>query len=427
MAFNPISLPNGSTIKNRIVKAAMEESMADVELHCQPSRAMIKLYDAWGAGGSGLILSGHVMIDPLAMALAGDTLLAEDAGPQDDQVWRTLISKTKAHGAQFWLQINHPGRQVKKQAGIEAYGPSDVQVKMGRLSALFGQPIAMSEEKIQDIIHRFAYAARKAEELGADGVEVHAAHGYLISAFLSPLANVRTDRWGGSRENRARLLFEVLKAVRANVSPTFGVAVKINSSDFQKGGFDSEDLLWIVKQLNTMHIDFIEISGGNYESPAMAGSHMVMDEKTAQSSTTIREMYFFEAAKQVEQVATMPVVVTGGIRKRATLDAVVASSDRLLAGVGTAIGLIPDLPNRWQRGEDPSPSTSPTWVLPKMLVSIASIAAVHWNMAATGGQGRAWQGVWPVIAFGWDQIRDAKQTKQYQKWAKGLVEARAKL
>nr|OQO31891.1 hypothetical protein B0A51_01086 [Rachicladosporium sp. CCFEE 5018] len=406
MAFNPISLPNGSTIKNRIVKAAMEESMADVERHCQPSEAMIKLYDAWGAGGSGLILSGHVMIDPLAMALAGDTLLAEDAGPQDDQVWRRLITKTKAHGAQFWLQINHPGQD----------GPVE--------RALFGQPIAMSEEKIQDIISRFAWAARKAEELGADGVEVHAAHGYLISAFLSPLANVRTDRWGGSRENRARLLFEVLKAVRAHVSPSFGVAVKINSSDFQKGGFDSEDLLWIVKQLNAMHIDFIEISGGNYESPAMAGSHMVMDEKTAQSSTTIREMYFFEAAKQVEQVAIMPVVVTGGIRKRATLDAVVASSDRLLAGVGTAIGLIPDLPNRWQRGEDPSPSTSPTWVLPKMLISIAAIAAVHWNMAATGGQGRAWKGVWPLIAFGWDQIRDAKQTKQYQKWAKVLLEKR---
>ncbi|UJO24842.1 NADH-dependent flavin oxidoreductase [Fulvia fulva] len=262
MAFQPFTLPNGSTIKNRIVKAAMEENMADVRNGNQASESLLQLYRTWGAGGAGVILSGHVMIDPRALACPGDVLLADDAPTCDEQLWKSWAASAQSHGAQFWLQLNHPGRQVKAGSGLPVYAPSPIPVDIGKFSNAFVKPVEMDEQQIHRVIERFAWAARKAEQLGFAGVEIHAAHGYLISSFLSPRSNGRTDRWGGSRENRARLLLEVVQAVKDSTSPRFGVAVKINTSDFQRGGFGPEDLEWVVRQLNEMKLDFLELSGG---------------------------------------------------------------------------------------------------------------------------------------------------------------------
>jgi 2,4-dienoyl-CoA reductase-like NADH-dependent reductase (Old Yellow Enzyme family) len=414
-AFQEFRLPNGSVLKNRIAKAAMQECLSDVAAHCQPSDSLVRLYETWGKGGAGLILSGHVMLDPTAVSAPGDIVLAEDAGAFDEQIWRQWIDSTQKDGVKFYFQLNHPGRQVMKGNGFPTYAPSAVPLKMGAMSGAFDVPLALTEEHIQDIIRRFVWTARKAEELGVSGVEIHAAHGYLISQFLNPNSNKRTDKWGGSLENRARMLFEVVKAVRKGTSPKFGVGVKINSSDFQKGGFTTEDLLWVVEQLNTMNLDFLELSGGSYEQPAMSGF------KGKAASTVAREAYFLEAAKELEAVAKMPLMVTGGISHLSTLETVINSSDNIIAGVGSALGYMPDLPNRWARGEDPAPQVKPAWWLPRSIQAVSKIMAVQFNMERVGEKKKPWLGLWPLFALVMTQIKQAKQMKSYKQWSSSLV------
>ncbi|OAP56639.1 hypothetical protein AYL99_08751 [Fonsecaea erecta] len=409
-AFEPLLLPNGTWLKNRIGKAAMEEKMSDVQRHCQPSPGLLKLYTTWGQGGAGLILSGNIMIDPTALSSPGDVLLAPDVGPLDESRWREWIQATRGGGAQFWFQLNHPGRQIKKGAGLPVYAPSAVRLEMGSLSNRFDTPIAMTDEQIHDVINRFTWAATKAEQLGVDGVEIHAAHGYLISQFLSPLSNKRTDQWGGSLENRARLLFEVVRSVRARVSPQFGVGVKINTADFQRGGFDVDDLFWVARQLNSYQLDLLEISGGSYESPVMATG--------VASTSSRREAYFLHVAAQLKDIAQMPLMVTGGISRRAIVDDVVGTGTRLIAGVGTALGLIPDLPNRWARGEDPAPTlSSRSRILPKPLAAAAKTSSVQVGFHMIGRGWRPWRhGVWLVLALLIVQAIEARQMRVYKKW-----------
>ncbi|KAK5709832.1 hypothetical protein LTR17_019446 [Elasticomyces elasticus] len=402
IVFRSFPLPNGTSLKNRIVKAAMEERMAAIDDHNQPSASLIRLYEAWGKGGSGLILSGHVMVDPRAMATPADVTLAHDAGKLDESRWRRWIQAAQCDGAQFWMQLNHPGRQANKGSGFETYGPSAISLDVGKHSDNFAKPIAMI----------------KFQELGASGVEIHAAHGYLLSQFLSPLSNKRDDSWGGSLENRARLLLEVVRAVRAAVRPDVGVGVKINSSDFQRGGFEPSDLRWVVEQLNAMGLDLLEISGGSFENPAMSGS-MAKAEK--QASTKIREAYFLKAAEDLKSVAKMPLLVTGGIRYMETAEDVLRSSDRLLAGMGTALGLVPDLPNRWARGEVIVPSLSgPSWILPGLLTYAARTASVQLNMQLLGKGWPQWNGVWPGIAMVVSLIKESRDWPIYTRWASRL-------
>lgn len=396
----------------------MEERMADVSNGCQPSESLVRLYKTWALGGSGLILSGHIMIDPRAMASPGDVLLAKDAPPQDENRWRAWAQAAKSNDAKFWLQINHPGRQIAKGSGLPTYGPSPISLDVGMLSSMFEQPLEMSEAQILDVIARFRWTSKRAEELGIDGVEIHAAHGYLLSAFLSPNSNKRTDSWGGSRQNRARLLFEVVKAVRGAVSPSFGVAVKINTADYQRGGFDSDDLKWTVEQLNEMKVDFIELSGGNYELPAMGGATAEGEKKSER--TIAREAYFIEAAEELKSIAKVPLVVTGGITKKETAEAIVSLSDNVLAGSATAIGMIPDLPNRWAAGEAPTYKLSSSWILPGMLRFLGGTAGVQWNLHRIGKGKSTWPQVWPAFAVVWSVFGEKKQMAQYKKWVSGL-------
>lgn len=429
MAFTEFPLQNGTTLKNRIVKAALEEMLADVPHRNRPSEVMINLYRAWGQGGAGLILSGHVMIDPLALGAPANPWLAEGIDADDEAAWREYIAAAKSGGSQFWLQINHPGRQQRTTGKLPAYAPSEVPLKLGALSIMFPKPKAMTEADIQKVIAQFVWTAKKAEELGADGVEIHAAHGYLICQFSSPLSNKRTDQWGGSVENRARFLLTVVRAVRAAVSPKFGVGVKINSSDFQRGGFDDNDLHYFVKQLNGCQLDFLEISGGSYENAVMITGHPPEDAGTEakKASTIAREAYFFVAAQHLLDTAEMPIMVTGGIRTRQTLDDVLGSSPRFLAGVGTAMGLMPDLPNQWKEGRDPCPAVARSVVLPQTLKGAAKASCVRWNMHATGAGSTVWNAVWPTLAFLSDEIRGIKATIQYSNWVKHVPKQDASL
>lgn len=332
--FNPLTLPNGTSIPNRIAKAAMEENMAD--LNQAPSEALMRLYKAWAEGGAGLIITGNVMVDRRAMTGPGGVVLEDEKYLDIFKRWAQI---GRAKGAQFWLQINHPGRQMQSNLGQQTWAPSAVALDLGKMSDRFNTPIEMTQEMINDVIQRFANTARLGEKAGFTGVEIHAAHGYLLSQFLSPLSNKRQDQWGGSLENRARILIEIVKAVRAVVSPQFAVAVKLNSADFQRGGFSAEDAQQVVKMLNDYPVDLVEFSGGSYEAPAMQG-------QARDGRTLAREAYFLEFAQEIRKVAKMPVMVTGGIRRQQVAEQVVASGVDMV-GIATALALDPGLPNQW--------------------------------------------------------------------------------
>ncbi|MFN5041669.1 MAG: NADH:flavin oxidoreductase/NADH oxidase family protein, partial [Bradyrhizobium sp.] len=288
--FEPLTLPNGSSIPNRIAKAAMEENMADARHF--PSAELLRLYQAWADGGAGLIITGNVMIDRHAMTGPGGVVLEDGTELEPFRNWARI---GRARGAQIWMQLNHPGRQMMKNLGQQTLAPSAVALDLGKHSNLFAMPRAMTEQDIDEVIGRFVSAARLAERAGFSGVQIHAAHGYLLSQFLSPLTNRRTDGWGGPLENRARLLIETVKAVRASVSPGFSVAVKLNSADFQRGGFDAADAKSVVEMLNALSVDLVELSGGSYEAPAMQGD-------ARDGRTLAREAYFLDFARDVAAV-----------------------------------------------------------------------------------------------------------------------------
>ena len=332
--YSPLTLSSGVQVKNRLVKAAMEENMATPQQ--LPSTELIRLYSQWAAGGVGMLITGNVMVDHLAMTGPGGVALEADT---DLSAFRTWAQAAKHGDTKVIMQINHPGRQVFKNMGGKVLSPSDIALDMGKHSHMFPKPTPMTEDDIQDVIKRFTTTAQRAQQAGFDGVEIHAAHGYLLSQFLSPLTNKRDDRWGGSIENRARILVEIVKQIKASVEPAFIISIKLNSADFQRGGFDIDDAEQVVKMLAPYDIDFIEVSGGSYEAPAMQG-------RSADERTLAREAYFLTFASQIAKNATMPIMVTGGVKRLAVAEQALAENVQLV-GMGTALAMRPDLPNKW--------------------------------------------------------------------------------
>jgi 2,4-dienoyl-CoA reductase-like NADH-dependent reductase (Old Yellow Enzyme family) len=400
----PLSLPNGAVIPNRVAKASMEENMADAGQ--VPGPAIRALYAAWAQGGAGLILTGNVMIDGRAMTGPGGIVL-ERATPREP--FAAWARAARAHGAQAWMQINHPGRQVFAAMQGEAWAPSAVALDIGKHSALFAQPRAMAEAEIAEVVTRFADTALAAEESGFTGVQIHAAHGYLISQFLSPLVNRRTDGWGGSLANRARLLLDVVRAVRAKVSPGFCVSVKLNSADFQRGGFSEDDARQVLLWLNELPVDLVELSGGSYEAPAMQG-------RSADGRTLAREAYFLEFAKDLAAVATMPVMTTGGIRRRAVAEQVLASGVAMV-GVATALAVRPGLPAAWFAGREVDVQAQAVSWKDKGMAGLVGMALVKRRLRAlAAGQGapRMYSPLFTLIV---DQLRTKRLTTRYRQWA----------
>lgn len=400
--FSPLTLPNGSIIPNRIAKAAMEENMADAE-HA-PSAQLMRLYQAWAEGGVGLIISGNVMVDNRAMTGPGGVVLEDDRQLPRFRQW---AATGRAKGAQFWLQINHPGRQMRANLGQVTWAPSAVALDLGKMSKHFATPQAMTAEVIEEVIRRFANTARLAEQAGFTGVEIHAAHGYLLSQFLSPLTNQRTDQWGGALENRARLLLEIVKAVRAVVAPGFAVAVKLNSADFQRGGFSADDARQVVGLLNGLSVDLVELSGGSYEAPAMQG-------QARDGRTLAREAYFLEFAKDIRAVANMPVMVTGGIRRRPIAEQVVHSGVEMV-GIGTALAIDPALPQAWRAGRDAVPALRPITWKNKALASLGNMAMVKFQLRQLSEAKAPDPQVAPWWALLRQQWTDAARTRQYRR------------
>jgi 2,4-dienoyl-CoA reductase-like NADH-dependent reductase (Old Yellow Enzyme family) len=401
--FTPLVLPNGAVISNRLAKASMEENMADYE-HL-PSEDLFRLHQAWADGGAGLILTGNVMVDRRALTGPGGIVLENDKHLDRFSKW-ARIGRSK--GAHFWMQINHPGRQVPASLGQPTIAPSAVPLELGALSRMFPVPREMTEQEIDDIVQRFARTAALAERAGFTGVEIHAAHGYLVSQFLSPLSNRRSDRWGGSLENRARLLRNIIEAVRGQVRPEFCVAVKLNSADFQRGGFDTADARGVLEMLNALPVDLVEISGGNYEAPATVGS-------TRDGRTLAREAYFLDFAKEMLSIARMPLMVTGGIRRIEIVERVLASGIAI-AGMGSALAIEPRLPALWSQGKHMEAKLRPITWRHKLLAARAYMASIKYQMRAISLGRMTNPNISPLLAFIIERIDVKRRSAQYRKW-----------
>jgi 2,4-dienoyl-CoA reductase (NADPH2) len=279
---------------------------------------------------------------------------------------------------------------------------------LGNFSKQFSAPRAMTEGDIGEVKANFVKAAQLAEKFGFNGVQIHAAHGYLLSQFLSPIANKREDRWGGTIENRARLLTDIVKDVRAAVGSGFSVAVKLNSAEFQRGGFSTDDAKRVVELLNPLGVDLLELSGGSYEAPAMQG-------EARDGRTLAREAYFLEFAKDIRAVARMPVMVTGGIRRFAVVEQVLASGIDM-AGIGTALALDPQLPNTWRGDRASAPLLRTVTFKNKVLASVAYMAMVKHQLRRLSRGKPSNPNVAPILALLQQQLDTAIKNFNYRKW-----------
>jgi 2,4-dienoyl-CoA reductase-like NADH-dependent reductase (Old Yellow Enzyme family) len=340
MIETPLTLPCGQVLPNRLAKAAMTEGLAD-PAGC-PTEELERLYRVWGGGGSGLLLSGNIQIDSAHLERPGNVILDAVADSAMIDALRRWTEAAKAGGARFWAQLSHAGRQTMKTVNPHPKAPS--AVKLGLPGGQFGEPVALEDDEIVELIRRFAQAAVTCREGGFDGVQIHAAHGYLISQFLSPRSNQRTDRWGGSLENRARFLRETVRAVRAAVGADFAVAAKLNSADFQKGGFAFEDSQTVAGWLKEDGIDLIEISGGTYEQPKLLGIEGMepVEQPGIKASTLAREAYFVDFALAMKEAVQVPLMVTGGFRSRAAMTEALARGAADVIGLGRPLCVAPD-------------------------------------------------------------------------------------
>jgi 2,4-dienoyl-CoA reductase-like NADH-dependent reductase (Old Yellow Enzyme family) len=321
-------LRSGTVLRNRICKASMNEALATPDGKVQPEH--VALYDVWANSGASLLITGNMMVDGAHMnePLVVDALL--DANMDLLRKWAATGKRTNTH---IWPQLNHPGKQSPKMVNDAPVAPSVVPIP----NDMFVPPRELSDAEIEGIIDRFVEAAVRLEDAGFTGVQLHGAHGYLIGQFLSPHHNRRTDRWGGSFENRFRFVEEIYRRIRAKTGSEFNIGIKINSSDFQKGGFTEEDSINVAKALDALGIDLIEISGGSWENPVNRKGKQ--EEK--KESTKKREAYFLEYAEKVKSQIGAPLVVTGGFRSSAGISDALASGAMDMAGVARPFAVEP--------------------------------------------------------------------------------------
>jgi 2,4-dienoyl-CoA reductase-like NADH-dependent reductase (Old Yellow Enzyme family) len=340
MIERPLRLPCGVTLANRLCRSAMTEGLATPRGRATPE--LQRVHATWAAGGAGLHVSGNIMVDRRFLERAGNVVVEDESGLAELRSWAATVH---AQGSVLWAQLSHPGRQCPRLVTLHPLAPSPVQLD---LAGNFGRPRAMTNEEILDVVARFARAAAVLKAAGFDGVQIHSAHGYLLSQFLSPRTNRRDDRWGGALENRARLLLEVVRAVRAAVGPAFPVGVKLNSSDFVQGGFEPQQCLQVVRWLSQAGIDLLEVSGGTYEQIEFFKGH-AQDE--IRDSTREREAMFLKYADAIKAVATMPVMVTGGFRTLAGMNDALERGATDMIGLARPFCLDPGFPRRMLAGE----------------------------------------------------------------------------
>jgi len=334
LLFTPITLPNGTTIKNRFFKSAMSEGMGTRDF--QPKKNIATLYKRWAEGGTGLIITGNIMVDPKGTAEPGNIVFDKNSNMEILKEW---AKQGQQHGAKVMVQLNHPGKQAPKTIAKETVAPSAVPLGNG-LNKLFSTPRALTTSEVEELVQKFVTSAKVAKEAGFSGVQIHAAHGYLISQFLSPHDNRRTDKYGGSLENRMRFLKEIYLGMREELGKNFTIGIKINSTDFKEDGLTEEDSLKTIIELANLGLDFVEISGGTYERPAMMGA----------TSKSTNQVFFAEYSKKLKQKIEIPVVVTGGIRSINAMNTLLNDNTTDFIGIARPLTIDPNIPNKIKQG-----------------------------------------------------------------------------
>ena len=334
LLFTPITLPNGTTIKNRFFKSAMSEGMGTRDF--QPKKNIATLYKRWAEGGTGLIITGNIMVDPKGTAEPGNIVFDKNSNMEILKNW---ANQGQQHGAKVMVQLNHPGKQAPKTVSKQTVAPSAVPLGNG-LNKLFSTPRALTTSEVEELVQKFVTSAKIAKEAGFSGVQIHAAHGYLISQFLSPHDNRRTDKYGGSLENRMRFLKEIYLGMREELGKDFTIGIKINSTDFKEDGLTEEDSLKTIIELANLGLDFVEISGGTYERPAMMGA----------TSKSTNQVFFAEYSKKLKQKIEIPVVVTGGIRSINAMNTLLNDNTTDFIGIARPLTIDPNIPNKIKQG-----------------------------------------------------------------------------
>lgn len=339
---------SNTTAQNRFLKGAMTERLSSwdskkLEVRGVPSKQLINVYRRWGEGEFGVILTGNIMFEYDHLEAAGNPIIPRGSAYEGERFenFKELATQAKKHGSLIVGQVSHPGRQVAEHIQKNPISASDVQLKGDVMGMKFAQPRPATDEDIKNIIEGFAHAAEYLEKAGYDGIQLHGAHGYLLAQFLSPTTNLRTDNYGGSLENRARIIMEIGQEIRRRTSPNFVLGIKLNSVEFQDKGFNTEDAATLCKTLEDNTFDFVELSGGTYEKLAFAHTR---------DSTKKREAFFLEFAEKITpSLSKTKTYVTGGLKSAAAMVDALNTVD----GVGLArpICLEPELPKQILKGE----------------------------------------------------------------------------
>ena len=367
------TLPCGQVIKNRFCKAAMTERIA--KGNNLAHQGHVNLYDRWAEGNIGILLTGNVQVDRRNLEGPANVVIDKNNYKEqydDLKAWSAAGTK---NNTQLWMQISHAGRQTPGEINSSPLAPSNIGLKIPGKN--YGTPIPMTEEDILDVIDRYVFTAKIARDTGFTGVQFHSAHGYLLSEFLSPDINNRTDAWGGSLENRARIHIEIINKCRKEVGEDFPISVKLNSADFQKGGFTADESIQVAQMLEDAGVDIIEISGGTYEQPKLIGvDDLTINPKRSEErkeSTIAREAYFLEYAQDIRKAVSLPLMVTGGFRTREGIEDALQSNVCQMVGIGRPLCADPYCIKKMIEGEiETLPSFEKTLSLGPSILSPSS-------------------------------------------------------
>lgn len=362
----PFTLGCGQIIKNRLMKSAMSEALGTTDNHV--TDGLVTLFDRWARGGTGLLVTGNVMVDRKALGEPNNVAVEDERDMALLQAWARAGTQ---NNTQLWMQLNHPGKQAPKGLNAETVAPSPIAFSKP-MQRYFHTPRELTGDEIMEIIERFGKSAEIAKKAGFTGVQIHGAHGYLVSQFLSPHHNQRTDEWGGSPENRRRFALTVYRRIRDGVGEDFPVAIKLNSADFQRGGFTEEESIAAIQALAAEGIDLVEVSGGTYEAPAMSV------EKISQS-TREREAYFLTFAETVRRQVDVSLAVTGGFRTAPVMAKALADNSLDMIGMARPLAVDPEYADKLLRNEVPDVTIKPITTGIKFVDKLALMEVSWYN------------------------------------------------
>ena len=325
---------NGMVLRNRFVRSATMEGLADEQGGC--TEGMVNLLSGLAAGGVGLIITGHVFVSKKGRAAPFQAGLDQDFLTTG---YRELTDEVHRQGGRIAIQLAHAGLSAfTKLTGEPALAPS---LLSGFTSAEVRE---MTRADIEETIVAFGRAAERAVKAGFDGIQIQAAHGYLLNQFLSPAFNHRTDEYGGSLENRARAAVETLRGIRQRVGRDFPVLAKLNSCDFLEGGLELGEAIQAVVMLKEAGLDAVELSGGTLASGSLMPSRAGINSRE-------KEAYHQESARRFKQEVDLPLILVGGIRSLETAEMIVAEGIADFAALSRPLIREPDLIKRWESGD----------------------------------------------------------------------------